>query len=148
MSRTFMILIAIVLVPVSYVVGSAILEPEPELEIDISKSMSDREIEMATEWLQDFRDSCPMLFTKYKEHTSDARVEVWEAIPYAYEKYGWDEEVVFSVKISNESRVAPGHTVAYHISRNGTPGWYTQKAEGAEVCGRNANPDGDKFVTF
>lgn len=148
MSRTFIVLLAIVLVPVSYVVGSAVLEPEPDFEIDMSERMSDSEIVMATEWLQDFRDSCPTLFTKLKGHTSDASVEVWEAMPYRAEQYGWEKEVVFSVKISNDSRVASGHTVTYHISRNGTPGWLTQKSQGAEACGKNATPGSETFVGF
>lgn len=148
MSRTFIVLLAIVLAPVSYIVGSAILEPEPELEIEISENMSDQEIEMATEWLQDFRDSCTTLFTKLKPHASHASVEVWDATAYRAEQYGWDKEVVFSVKISDESRVASGHTVTYHISNYGTPGWVTQKAQAAEACGKTANPNGDTFVSF
>lgn len=148
MSRTFILLLVIVLVPVSYVVGSAVLEPEPDFEIDMSERMSDSEIAMATKWLQEFRDSCPALFTKLKGHTSDASVEVWEAMPYRAEQYGWEKEVVFSVKISNDSRVASGHTVTYHISKNGTPGWLTQKPQGAEACGKNANPGGETFVGF
>lgn len=148
MSRTFIVLLAIVLAPVAYVVGSFVLEPEPPLEIEISEKMSEQETEMAIEWLQDFRDSCPKLFTTFKEHISDARVEVWESIPYVYKKYGWDKEIFFSVQISEDSNVARGHIVTYHISRDGTPGWYTQKEEGAEVCGRTADPDGDKFVGF
>lgn len=148
MSRTFIVLLAIVLAPVTYVVGSFVLEPEPSLEIETSENMSEQETEMAAEWLQEFRDSCPTLFTKLQPHASGARVDVWNAAEYRAEQYGWDKEVVFSVNISTESRVAGGHKVTYHISNSGTPGWVTQKSQGAEACGKTANPNGDTFVGF
>lgn len=152
MSRTFIVLIIVILAPVAYVLGSAAVEtwndPGNTIELGVDLDLSPEEREEALALMQTFTENCPTLFGEYIDHIQNPSLTLRNHTLYRGENYGWTEEAVLSMRIAEESRVAAGHIVRYFISDTGRAGWVTDKAVGAELCGKSGDPMAHTFVPF
>lgn len=152
MSRTFIVLMIIILTPVAYVVGSAAVETwnEPENQVDllVDGSISPEEREKAVLLVTRFREECPRLFTRHATDTEGMQLTYDSFTLYRGDNHGWTKEAKLTVKIKNEAQVASGHTVRYFISETGEEGWIANKYEGAELCGKDGNRGGYTFFPF
>ena len=143
---------AIILAPVAYVVGSAIFETwnEPDYEADlvVDAGITPEEREKAMLLMNRFRDDCSRLLNRHADDIEGMELTYDNFTLYRGENHGWTEEAKLTVKISNESRVASGHTVRYFISETGEEGWVANKYEAAELCGKDGNRGGYTFFPF
>jgi hypothetical protein len=143
---------AIILVPVAYVLGSAAVEtwndPGKTIDLAVDGNLSPQEQEKALQLMQAFTEHCPSLFGRYIDHIQNPTLTLQNDTLYRGENYGWTEEAVLAMKINDESRVAAGHTVRYFISRTGKAGWVTNKSVGAQLCQKEGNPMAHTFVPF
>lgn len=152
MSRTFIVLLIIILAPVAYVIGLPIIETWSEsgktIDLAVEENLSPEERDEALQLLEAFTESCPGLFGDHIDHIRNPAISLHHDTLYRGEQYGWTKEAVLSMKISNQSRVAAGHTVRYFISQTGTAGWVTDKSVGAKLCGKEGDPMAHTFVPF
>lgn len=152
MSRTFIVLLVIIMVPVTYVLGSAAIEtwndPGKTADLALDESLSVDEREKAVKLMQAFIQSCPMLLDRYIDKVQDLSLTYRYNTLYRSENYGWTDEAVLSMKISKDAPIAAGHTVRYFISETGNAGWVTDKLVGAELCGVEGDPMAHTFVPF
>lgn len=152
MSRTFIVLMIIILTPVAYVVGSVAVETwnEPENQVDllVDGSITPVKREKAVLLLNRFREECSRLFTRHASDIEKMQLTYDDFTFYRGENHGWTQEAKLTVKIGNDSRVATGHTVRYFISETGEEGWVANKYEAAELCGKEGNRGGYTFFPF
>ncbi|WP_421864323.1 hypothetical protein [Marinobacter adhaerens] len=152
MSRTFIVLMIIILTPVAYVLGSVAVEiwSEPENQVDllVDGSITPGEREKAVLLLNRFREECPKLFTSHASDIERMQLTYDDLTLYRGENHGWTQEAKLTVKIGNDSRVAPGHTVRYFISGTGEEGWVANKNEATELCGKDGSRGGYTFFPF
>ncbi|MEX0732838.1 MAG: hypothetical protein WED00_05655 [Aquisalimonadaceae bacterium] len=122
------------------------LSPPDELTIDVPEGLTAEEREIVTNALSKFSDTCVALFGANRHTIESFRADFRDAMPYRAERYGWDRELALDVRVAEDARIAGGHRIIYYLGDGHSPGWVTQKKEGAQLCGRTGNSGQDTFV--
>jgi hypothetical protein len=96
--------------------------------------------------------ACPDLL-RYWGDVVSAKVEIWEAMGYRQEQYGWSRELVYELRIADAPAKIPaayragGHTLHFYFGAGQRPGIVIQKREAQLVCDGKAASDGsDRFI--